>query len=87
MIADPGHAPVPRELPASTWPTPVEISKTSTLVARRMPTGRECGLGPEAAVAADTRCRDSHPRAGDRASMTPDKSDGPDWAEHKQEEA
>jgi hypothetical protein len=61
MIADPVHAPVPRELPAPTRPTPVEIPKTSTLVARRMPTGRECGLGPEAGAVADTRCRDIMP--------------------------
>jgi hypothetical protein len=50
MIADPGHAPVPRELPAPTRPTPVEIPQTSTLVARWMPTGRECGLGTAAGV-------------------------------------
>jgi len=61
MIADPGHAPVPRELPAPTRPTPVEIPQTSTLVARRMPTGHECGLGTDAGATADTRCRDIMP--------------------------
>ena len=61
MIADPGHAPVPRELPAPTRPTPVEIPQATTLAVRRRPTGRECGLRTEADAVADTRCRDIMP--------------------------
>ena len=61
MIADPGHAPVPRELPAPTRPTPVEIPKTSTLVARRMPTVRQSGLRTDVGVPDDSRYCDTIP--------------------------
>jgi hypothetical protein len=61
MIANPVRTPIQRELTAQMRPAPVEIPKTSPLVARRTPTGSECGLGSEAGAVADTRCRDIIP--------------------------